>query len=200
MRLPRMRLSKRGLQRGQSLVEFALIVPLIMTMALAIAEFGMAFGTNMTMIQATREGARVGAILVAGNSPLVCPGVTGAAEVDPQIILAVQRVVESPGSGITLANIDWIHIYKSNASGGEVLTNVWTPGNGSACGGTIHLDFTQGSIAWPAAARSNTLPVESIGVSIQYRYRLFTPLSSLTGLFGVSQITMVDSTVMALEP
>jgi hypothetical protein len=200
MRLPRMRLSKRGLQRGQSLVEFALIVPLIMTMALSIAEFGMAYGTNMTMIQATREGARVGAILVAGASPLVCPGVTGAAEVDPQIILAVQRVLESPGSGITLANIDWIHIYKSNASGGEVLTNVWTPGSGSACMGTIHLDFTQGTPSWPASARSNTLPVESIGVSIQYRYRLFTPLSSLTGLFGVSQITMVDSTVMALEP
>jgi TadE-like protein len=203
-RRPLFRLSKRslrrGLQRGQSLVEFSLIVPLIMTMTLSIAEFGMAYGTNMTMIQATREGARVGAILVAGTSPLVCPGVVGANEVDPQIILAVQQVVESPGSGITPANIEWIHIYKSNAIGGEVLVNEWKPGSGSACGGSIHLDFSQGTIGWPASTRSNALPVESIGVSIRYRYRLFTPLSALTGLFGVSQITMVDSTVMALEP
>ena len=35
-------------QRGQSLVEFTMIVPIILMMALTIAEFGVAFGTNMT--------------------------------------------------------------------------------------------------------------------------------------------------------
>ena len=85
--------------RGQSLVEFTLVVPVIMMMALTIAEFGVAFGTNMTLIEATREGARVGAVLSNGSGNNGLPGCTGAANVDPQIILAVQRVVESPGSG-----------------------------------------------------------------------------------------------------
>lgn len=193
------RLLGRRRERGQSLVEFSLIVPIVLTLVLTIAEFGVAFGTNMSVVEATREGARVGAVLVDGSNSLGCTGATGAASVDPQIIAAVQRVIESPGSGITLANVDWVHIYRSNASGGESLTNVWTPGNGpTICG--VRLDFVQGSVGWPAASRANVLPVDSIGVSIRYRYQLFTPLSAVTGLFGTHQIVMVDSTVMDLEP
>jgi hypothetical protein len=188
----------RRWQKAQSLVEFSLILPIIMTMTLSIAEFGMAYGTNMTMIEATREGARVGAVLVNGSNSLGMTGITGAACVDAQIILAVQRVVQSPGSGITLANIDNIHIFKANASGGEALANVWTVGASTRC--TLSLAFTEGSVGWNATARNATLPVDAIGVSIQYRYRLFTPLSAITGLFGLNTITMRDSTVMDLEP
>jgi hypothetical protein len=187
-----------GKSRGQSLVEFAMVVPIMMMFTLGIAEFGVAFGTNMTLIEATREGARVGAILASGSGNNGLPGCTGAANVDPQIILAVQRVVESPGSGITLANIDWVHIYKSSAGGGETSVNSWTVGSSSACGLSLH--FAPGSVGWNASTRTSALPADSLGVSIQYRYHLFTPLSSLTGLFGASEIKMVDSTVMDLEP
>jgi hypothetical protein len=190
---------KQRRQRAQALVEFALIVPIIMMMALSIAEFGVAYGTNMTLIEATREGARVGAVLRDGSTSFGCPGYPGAANVDPQIILAVQRVVESPGSGITLANIDSVIIYKSNGSGGPVASNQWAVGNGpTVCG--AHLDFAPGGVGWAASTRSAVLPSDSLGVMIRYRYRLFTPLSSLAGLFGAGTITMVDSTVFDLEP
>jgi hypothetical protein len=196
----------RNRSRGQSLVEFTMIIPIIMTMALTIAEFGVAFGTNMSMEEATREGARVGAVLVNGSNSFGCPGYTGAANVDPQIIAAVQRAIESPGSGISLAHVDWIHIYKADATGAPVAGTIttWTVaptlGTGpTVCG--VQLDFVQGTVgSWPAASRNSTLPVSSIGVAIQYEYQLFTPLSALTGLFGVHQITMTDSTAMALEP
>jgi hypothetical protein len=192
----------RRRQRGQSLVEFTMIVPIILTMAFSIAEFGVAFGTNMSMIEATREGARVGAVLVNGSKALGLPGCTGAANVDPQIILAVERAIESPGSGIALVNVDWIKIYQSDANGnptaGAINTWTYTGGTSTYCGLTLH--FIQGTAQWPASSRTNALPVASIGVQIQYRYQLFTPLSALTGLFGVHQITMVDSTVMDLEP
>jgi hypothetical protein len=204
--LPFFRSGRRhGRQRGQSLVEFTMIIPILMTMSMSIAEFGVAFGTNMSMIEATREGARVGAVLVDGSKGLglpTCPtGAAGAATVDPQIILAVQRAIESPGSGIALANVDWIHIYKADANGNPFpnTTNEWLVGPSTAC--SLNLDFKQvGTVQWPASSRSNALPVASIGVSIEYRYQLFTPLSALTGLFGLHQITMVDSTVMDLEP
>ena len=192
-------------QRGQSLVEFTMIVPIILMMALTIAEFGVAFGTNMTMIEATRSGARVGAILVDGADSLGCPGYVGAANVDPQIVAAVQRTIESPNSGIALANVDWIHIYQADANGNPVAgtINEWkvssSPGGGPlVCG--VHLDFSPGPVNWPASGRASVLPANSIGVSVQYRYKLFTPLSALTGLFGLSQITMVDSTAMDFEP
>jgi len=191
---------RRRWQRAQSLVEFTLILPIMMTLTLCIAEFGMAYGSNMTMIEATREGARVGAVLGNGTNGFGLTGCAGATNVDPQVILAVQRVVESPGSGITLANIDWVHIYLSNSTGGEAQTDVWTVGGSSWCNGKIVLDFSQGADPWLASVRSNALPATSIGVSIQYRYPLFTPLSAITGLFGLHTITMVDSTVMDLEP
>jgi hypothetical protein len=198
-----MRIFGRRRQRGQSLVEFTIIVPIIMVMAFTIIEFGVAFGTNMSMVEATSAASRVGAILVNGTNSLGCPGYTGDANVDPQIIAAVQRVVESPGSGMTLANIVSVHIYESNASGGEVpgAVNVWTPlagGGPTVCG--VKLDFVQGAIGWPAASRVSTSPALSIGVSIQYQYQLITPISVLTGLFGGNKITMFDSTETALEP
>lgn len=189
---------QRRLQRAQSLVEFTLILPIIMMMTLSIAEFGMAYGTNMSMIEATREGARVGAVLVAGGNGYGMSGISGSTCVDPQIILAVERVIGSPGSGITLANVDYIHIFQSDDSGNESLANVWTQGNSTACGLSLH--FTQGAHPWDASTRSNTLPVQAIGVRIQYQYKLFTPLSAITGLFGLNTMTMVDSTVMDLEP
>lgn len=195
-----MRAFGRHCQRGQSLVEFTMILPVVLTLAFAIADFGVAFGTNMTLIQATREGARVGAILVNGAKSLGCSGATGEDSVDPQIIAAVQRAIESPGSGITVANIDWIHIYKSDSTGRETAFNEWkrdTAGT-TICG--VKLDFVEKSVGWKAADRLNTLPVESIGVRMQYHYKLFTPLSAITGLFGLNEIMMVDSTVMALEP
>jgi hypothetical protein len=143
----------------------------------------------------------VGAVLGNGSKSLGCTGATGSASVDPQVILAVERAVESPGSGITLAKIDWVDIYKSNASGGEALYNRWTPapaGGPTICG--VKLDFVQGAVNWDASTRVATVPSDSLGVLIQYHYTLFTPISVVTGLFGTHDITMVDSTVMDLEP
>ena len=196
--------ARRRRGRGQSLAEFTLILPIIMTLTLTIAEFGVAFGTNMTMVEATREGARTGAVLVDGSKALGCGSLTGDAYVDPQIIAAVQRAIESPGSGISISHVDYIHIFKADANGNETSSvNVWKPWSSghpttTICG--VTLDFYQYSNNWPASTRANILPVDSIGVSIQYEYQPFTPLSALTRLVGLSQITMVDSTVMALEP
>jgi hypothetical protein len=196
------RFRNRRWQRGQSLVEFTFIIPILMTLVLAIGEFGVAFGVNMTLVEATREGARVGAILVNGSNSFGCVGVTGPDSVDPQIVAAVQRVIESPGSGLDKARVVSIRIYKADANGNDTtgFYNEWTygVGGGTICG--VALDYKQTSMNWSATLRSNTLPVDSIGVKITYTYRLFTPLSSLTGLFGASQITMTDQTVMAFEP
>lgn len=195
-------LRNRRRQKGQSLVEFTMIIPVLMTLVLAIAEFGVATGANMTLIEATREGARVGAILVSGANSFGCVGATGSTSVDPQIIAAVQRVIESPGSGINKNNVTSIRIYKADANGNDTtgFYNEWTlgSGGGTICG--VALDFAPTAVNWPVTSRSNTLPAGSIGVKITYGYSLFTPLSSLAGLFGTGKITMVDQTVMAFEP
>jgi Flp pilus assembly protein TadG len=60
-------------ERGQALVEFALVVPILLILAFGIADFGMGFKTSITVTNATREGARLGAVgWPAGSYPGDC--------------------------------------------------------------------------------------------------------------------------------
>lgn len=52
-------------EKGQSLVEFALLVPLLILILLAIIEFGFMFNAYLTLANGSREGARLGS--VGGN-------------------------------------------------------------------------------------------------------------------------------------
>jgi len=47
---------------GQSLVEFALVLPIFLLILFAIVDFGMAFHAWITVTNSAREGARVGAV------------------------------------------------------------------------------------------------------------------------------------------
>jgi Flp pilus assembly protein TadG len=54
----------RGAGRGQSLVEFALILTPLFLILLGIIQFGFIFNSYVTMTNAAREGARIGTIYV----------------------------------------------------------------------------------------------------------------------------------------
>ena len=66
------------------------------------------------------------------------------------------------------------------------------------------LDFTQATIAWPACGRRNGTNPDSIGVRVDYTYRLTTPLRAAADFFGGSNVAstfdMIDETIMALNP
>ena len=47
---------------GQSLVEFAMVVPIFLLVLFAIVDFGMAFHAWITVTNSAREGARIGAV------------------------------------------------------------------------------------------------------------------------------------------
>ncbi len=54
-------------RRGQSLVEFALMVPLLLLMLAGIIEFGRAWNWSQTVTEAARAGARKAAVLNANG-------------------------------------------------------------------------------------------------------------------------------------
>lgn len=195
-----------GREAGQGIVEFALLTPVFMMILMAILEFGMAFDHAISIVYATREGARAGAALVNGGGTAGCS--TGqspnAANVDPQIIAAVERVLTSPGSQVSLANVSQIRIFLASSTGAETSSvNVWTyaPGAGPSVDGA-NLDFSPATTAWQACSRTNTVPAPSIGVTIRYSYHLSTPLQSLFGMFGTGATTLEigDRAVMAMNP
>ncbi|MEO8229703.1 MAG: TadE/TadG family type IV pilus assembly protein [Chloroflexota bacterium] len=49
-------------RRGQSLVEFAVILPVFLLILAAIIDFGLGLYSQMTVINAAREGARLGVV------------------------------------------------------------------------------------------------------------------------------------------
>jgi hypothetical protein len=203
------RRTRRSGQRGQSLVEFAMVVTVMMLLLLGMLEFGFVFDHHLTVEYASREGARTASALANGGGVVGCG--TGqspnAATVDKQIIAAVQRVLTSPGSPVVPSRVGTIKIYKATStgaiSGSSVNTWVYSAGAGPVVDGKA-LDFIQsGGTGWAACLRNNGTPADSVGVSLTYSYHLVTPLSAVMGFFGgggPSTIPITDKTVMALNP
>ena len=198
--------SKR--QRGQALVEFTVVVPVFMFLLLGMMEFGFAFSDRLTLGNATREGARVGASLVTGSTT-TCTG--DPAGVDTSIVASMQFILKSGGSDVDLSHINSIRIFKASSTGTQVgsYVNTWTytPGAGPDADsgpGVERLDFSPSSLGWTACSRDNgSGNPDSIGVSINYQYQLRTPLAAVATLLGFSQgssINIVDTTVMSLNP
>src|SRR5689334_21285235 len=74
--LPRGRMArthhKRGFlsERGQGLVEFALILPMLCLIILAIVQFGVLYNNYETLTAATRDGARKAAVSRTASDPV----------------------------------------------------------------------------------------------------------------------------------
>ena len=186
----------RARTRAQSLVEYAVIVPVFFLILLGMLELGFAFSHHLTMEYATREGARTGAALAKGSDDFPC------SNVDQQIIAAVQRVLTASGSQVNLNQIQSIRIFKAGANGQELgPVNVWVRGSTAGSGNVPPVGFQKSSPqSWNACSRNNAANPNSIGVSFRYTYDYITPLGALMGATGNPTIPMSDKTVMALNP
>jgi hypothetical protein len=186
-------------ERGQGLVEFALVVPVFMLLLLGMLEFGFAFNHQLTLGYATREGARIGADLVNGGGKLGCNAgqSPNAANVDPVIIEAVDRVLSSAGSPIPLSSVGAVRIFKATSTGADSGTGndwIYSASKQTLPDGT-QVNFAPNGGNWSACSRSNAVvggSVASIGVSITYTYQMQTPLGTT--------LPMTDVTVMQFNP
>jgi Flp pilus assembly protein TadG len=97
----RKRHKMRG-QRGQTMVEFAIVLPIFLLLLLGIAQGGIAFNNYIQLTDATRAGARFGA-------PLACSGSCDRSA------LVTSKVKASA------ANLDTAQV-------GVTITSTWQPG------------------------------------------------------------------------
>jgi Flp pilus assembly protein TadG len=205
---------ERG-QRGQGLVEFALVLPIVAVLVVSVVEIGLIYGAIQSIGYASRDAARVGAALALGDQAL-CPGDGDPTNVDATAVGAAQRILKSPDSGIQLPRITEIRIFKATSTGAETSgrVNVWTyagPGAGpdvdpGVGGGNVErIDFTGPSdpAPWSACSRVNGgVTPDSIGVTVRYRYDFVTPMASVLRALagGDLSLTLSETTVMALNP
>ena len=86
---------------GATLVEFAVLMPLMLLMIIGITEFGIGFKDWLTVANATREGARMGAVV--GND----------IDADCNIIGAVMNNMGIAG----VDNVQEFWVFKANSDG-----------------------------------------------------------------------------------
>lgn len=188
---------------GQGTIELALVFAIVLLpLTVSMLEAGYLFSEAMTVNTSTREGARTGGNQANGGGPLGCGSgqSPNAANVDPQIVAAVERSLTASGALINLSDVTQIRIFKSTATGAETAgaVNVWTYSlNGGPVIDGQALDFAVSSSSWNACSRVNTLPADSVGVTIRYTYRARTPLRFIFS--GLATINMSDTTVMTLN-
>lgn len=176
---------RRRTQRGQSLVEFALVAPLLLLVILGTIEFSFLYQSTNTVNFAAREGARVGAVL----------GPTDAAA-DSKILQAIFAAT-SGGSALLFSQIQMIEIFKSNKNGAVPagLTSCAQQSNedvydgqGNACPGTP---------GWPPGARNATFhAADYLGVRITFAYSWVTSFVSA----AQSQLKMTSVSIQLIEP
>jgi len=110
--LPTIRSRTRRISRGQSLVEFALVLPIFMLLLFGLIDMGRYVYLNSTLSQAAREAARVAAVeayWVGSSDPScgtfggpVCPANLGALRAD---MLAGANRMMAPFGSIALADL-----------------------------------------------------------------------------------------------
>jgi Flp pilus assembly protein TadG len=69
--------SRRPRSRGQSLVEFALVLPVFLMILSGIMDMGFLLYSRMTVINAAREGARVATIMTEESGAAIGNAITG---------------------------------------------------------------------------------------------------------------------------
>jgi len=186
----------RGRQRGQALLEFAIVLPVLMLLVTGIIEFALAFNSSLGINRASQNAALVAA--EAGNLP-------GA---DCMILTRIEQDINAP---IDRGEITGVQIQRTNPTGTTIYaSNNYVRGGVTNCtladGTPIDVPYTATALGYPVNQRCSVLSgcptmtparttVDTIGVQISLTYHLRTPLSAVMGMFNGGADGTLDFTM-----
>jgi len=98
-------------QRGQSMVEMALVLPLFLVIVMATIDFGWALRSYIVLTNSAREGARVGAI-GASEADIQTRVVSKSAGLLETADVTVTNAQSAPGTELSV-RVDYDHNYIS---------------------------------------------------------------------------------------
>jgi Flp pilus assembly protein TadG len=84
-------------QTGQSMVEFALVLPLLLVVLLGVIEFGLVLYDKAVITNASREGARAGVVFMGNADPAAvaksyCQGQLITFSADTPVVTVTRQV------------------------------------------------------------------------------------------------------------
>ncbi|KPJ50401.1 MAG: hypothetical protein AMJ38_01880 [Dehalococcoidia bacterium DG_22] len=89
-------------ERGQSLVEFALVLPIFLLVLFAIVDFGMAFHAWITVTNSAREGARLGAVRASATDVEQRVRDTADSLNEDDLLVTVTNAEGDPGESVVV--------------------------------------------------------------------------------------------------
>jgi len=213
---------------GQSLVEFALVIPIFLVTFMGVIEFGFLMNGQLAINYATRDSALIAA--EAGNAGGSDQNGLAVAA-DCVILQKIEQDVTAPANP---ANITQVQIYWTDAYGNYLSTSgstttagsstqavdTWVPGSDTCTftdGSTLTVPFSlSGTANYPDNARCNDIGgttetsglapcpaghtgLDTIAVQVTYHDTWRTPLHNFIGLLG-NGWTLNQSNEMRMEP
>lgn len=170
---------------GASLVEVAVVMPILLILAIGLAEIGFLVIDYITVTNAARSGARTGAALTK----------------DPGTDDAILDVVEEDLCNLDYGDVTVVRIFKANADGSmSASQNNYTPSGSLNCdapGHAFSCDGLEGGCNWSPSSRNNSPPAnfDQLGVTVEFDHTYVTGFLPFlpTGDFS-------ETAIMQLEP
>lgn len=173
-------------ERGATLVEAAIVLPLFFLLVFGLLEFGFGFKDWLSLNHGAREAARISV----------------AAADDTRADILALRALEDGLVGDMLAAINTVTIADA---GDATLANVYSPVAGDPCGWSPCPDPViepnwEATADWPPSARQVVAPrgpgdpdVDRVQISVEFRH------DYLTGFIGDSALWTATK-IMRIEP
>jgi Flp pilus assembly protein TadG len=201
---------RRRRSRGQALVEFALVIPIFLTILVSIGEFMFLSTAYISVDFASHDASEVAAIY--GNT----------AGADCAVLQRIDNDIMAPANPMLIKTVDiyWVNTSSTNASPMAGAENIYTyNGGNNPCtkpdGTTIYVPFPNvptieaTSGGYPESTRCNVnqaigcasghTAIDTIAVKITYQYNWVTPFPQLISGSGTGPLLTVTN-MMRLEP
>lgn len=122
-------------ERGQSMVEFVLVVPIFLLLVFAIVDFGMGIHAWLTITSASREGARLGSVQ-ASSAEIESKVRSTSSSLDQSKLTVVTTNAQGPSGEAVKVDVDYQYDLITPLS--SILNLV----GGSSVGTTLNLSAT----------------------------------------------------------
>jgi Flp pilus assembly protein TadG len=187
--------SNRQAERGQAIVEVALILPILLFVIVGTIEFSLLLNARNTVSFASRDGSMLAA---EGGS---------RAGTDCVVLSQVEKDLLAPASAIKVLQVT---VFWSDQNGKEIGSNhnLYTRGGAHTCsygdGTTVTVPYTLTYSGYNESVRCDVLAgcggthtaLDTIGVEIQYVHNWLTAFGRVTGgagmTFNVATATRVE--------
>jgi hypothetical protein len=195
-------------EAGQSLVEFALVIPMVMLLVMAVLEFALGFNAFVGLNRASQNAAHLAAI--TGNQ-------LGA---DCLILREIEEDIQPPNDAAEIRSV----IVERTALAGNVSYQQQTYTKPGSWDCTLP-DGTEITVPYAPTANAGGLPgypeeqrcpvldgcaaldpprstVDNVGVRVQYRHSWATPLSTIMDALpgGANGWTFTQRNIFRMEP